>query len=93
MIGSHRLDFLGVQVLICRIGLDEATNLSLKRLEKVAVNVLAVAEGLVDFLETITVEDYGAFWAPCKFSTLYWTDNQGQIIIYPIPPLLSYKHA
>ena len=82
-----------MQVLICRIGLDEATNLSLKRLEKVAVNVLAVAEGLFDFLETITVEDYGAFWAPCKFSTLYWTDNQGLIIIYPIPPLLSYKPA
>lgn len=44
--------------------MDEAGDLTLKRLEKVAVNVLAVAEGVVDLLNIITIEDYGAFWAP-----------------------------
>lgn len=68
VVGSYRLDFLGVQVLICRIGLDEAGPLSLQQLQKVATNVLSIAENLVDFLDTLTGVDYTAFWAPCTFT-------------------------
>lgn len=64
--GSYRLDYLGIQVLICRIGLDEAGHLSAKQLDKVASNVLAIAEGFADYLDTLTLSDYGAFWAPCR---------------------------
>jgi hypothetical protein len=55
-----------VQVLTCRIGVDEAGQLSLSQLEKVAMNVLAIAENAVDFLAALTPTDYEAFWAPCK---------------------------
>lgn len=54
-------------MLICRIGLDETRVLSAKQLDKVANNVLAIAEGVADFLETLTADDYTAFWAPCEF--------------------------
>lgn len=67
-LGSYRLDYLGVQVLICRIGLDEAGPLSARQLEKVAGHVLGIAEGVADFLDNLMVEDYSAFWAPCTSS-------------------------
>jgi hypothetical protein len=66
---------LGIQILICRIGLDESGDIPPKRLEKVASNVLVVAESVVDFLDTLTEVEYGAFWAPCKSEDSVLTDD------------------
>lgn len=47
--------------------MDEAGPLSVQQLVKVASHVLGIAEGVVEFLDNLTIDDYTAFWAPCTY--------------------------
>ncbi|KAK4688139.1 hypothetical protein P7C73_g1977, partial [Tremellales sp. Uapishka_1] len=54
----------GIEMLVCRLGLEEASQLSPQRFSSRAVQALEVIKTCVTSLETLGTEDYFGFWTP-----------------------------
>lgn len=63
-LGSLQLSHLGVELLICRLGLEREEFEYPHHLVAANAQMLTVIASFAVFIESLREEDYGAFWAP-----------------------------
>lgn len=67
---SFQLCKLGVEMTLLRLTMASLEKPTPEQLVLSSRTALALVQTIVEFLEHLGPEDYGAFWAPCTFTRL-----------------------